>query len=250
MKIAFVLVLARYLRFRQNYRRLWGLLPPFALMLVPIALILKQPDLGTALVFVPALFAMLYIAGARMKHVLAIIGLGVALSPIAWFAGTDLPGFRHLPTLVKEYQRQRVYAMFQDDPATLQRTGYQQHYALTAFGSGGISGKGLGNIPVGNRVPEAHNDMIFALIGEQFGFFGAMIVIVAYIVLFAAGIEIASNTKEFPEPRGGDETHARYRRNPAVHQLWRIEPAGQLHGRRPAAQRRPESPAGDGPRGV
>ena len=67
---------------------------------------------------------------------------------------------------------------------------------MTAFGSGGFAGKGFGNIPLGQMVPEAHNDMIFSLIGEQFGFLGAAAVLVAYIVLFAAGIEIASNNRD------------------------------------------------------
>ena len=74
-KIAFVMVLARYLRFRSNYRTVTGLLAPFGLALVPIALILKQPDLGTALTFIPALFAMLFVAGARMAHLLSILAL-------------------------------------------------------------------------------------------------------------------------------------------------------------------------------
>jgi cell division protein FtsW (lipid II flippase) len=86
--------------------------------------------------------------------------------------------------------------MYSADPKTLQKTGFQQHNALIAFGSGGISGKGIGVIPVGQKVPEAHNDMIFALIGEQFGFFGSAVVLGAYIVLFTAGIEIAGSTRE------------------------------------------------------
>jgi len=195
-KIAFVMVLARYLRFRSNYRTLLGLLPPFALALIPIAMILKQPDMGTALIFIPALFAMLFVAGAKISHLLAVVGMGLAVTPLIWFSGTDLPVLRHMPELVRTYQRERVYAMFHSDPATLQRKGFQQHHALTAFGSGGFSGKGVGNIPVGQRVPEGHNDMIFALIGEQFGFFGSAAVLLAYIVLFAAGIEIAAATRE------------------------------------------------------
>src|SRR5438067_1103963 len=67
-----------------------------------------------------------------------------------------VPVFKHLPQFVKHYQRQRVYAMFSDDPAILQGVGYQQHHAEIAFGSGGLTGKGLGNIPVGRFVPEAH----------------------------------------------------------------------------------------------
>jgi cell division protein FtsW (lipid II flippase) len=86
--------------------------------------------------------------------------------------------------------------MFSDDPAILQGVGYQQDHAVTAFGSGGFTGKGMGNIPVGRFVPEAHNDMIFALIGEQFGFWGVAVVLGAYIALFTAGIEIAAATRE------------------------------------------------------
>lgn len=195
-KIAFVMVMARYLRFRKNYRSLGGLLAPFALAFVPLVLILKQPDLGTALVFLPTLFALLFVAGAKLRHLGAIFGLGLVLAPVVWMSGTDTPVFRHMPELVKKYQRERVYAMFSRDPRTLRTTGFQQEYAITAFGSGGITGKGFGEIPVGRIVPEAHNDMVFALIGEQFGFFGSMAVLVAYIVLFAAGIEVAGNTKE------------------------------------------------------
>ena len=196
-KIAFVMVLARYLRFRSNYRTVKGLLAPFTLALVPLALILKQPDLGTALVFIPALFAMLFVAGARIGHLLAIVGLGLAVAPLLWFSGSEgLPVFRHMPKFVKEYQRARVYAMFNDDPATRQHAGFQTDLAVTAIGSGGMVGKGLGNIPVGSRVPERHNDMIFALVCEQFGLIGAVAVLGSYIVLFAAGIEVAGSTRE------------------------------------------------------
>lgn len=201
MKISFIMVMARYLRFRSTYRTVLGLLPPFALAMFPLMLILKQPDLGTALTFIPVLFVMLYVAGAKMWHLAAVVAMGLMVAPIVWLAGPapegpGLPGFKYLPTLVKPYQRARVHAMFSSDPETLRDTGFQQHNALIAFGSGGVTGKGVGNIPVGQRVPEAHNDMIFALIGEQFGFFGAAVVLGAYTVLFAAGLEISSGTRE------------------------------------------------------
>lgn len=214
-KIGFVLVLARYLRFRSNYRTLLGLLPPFALCLLPVAMILKQPDLGTALIFIPTLFATLFVAGAKGWHLAAVVGMGLIAAPVLWFCGQhplrdaetgapagvcrhcpSVPVLRHLPQFVKHYQRQRVYAMFRDDEATRASTGMQQHTALVALGSGGLTGKGAGNIPIGRRVPEAHNDMVFALIGEQFGFFGSVVVLVAYGVLFVAGIEIAGSTRE------------------------------------------------------
>ena len=206
MKVAFILVLARYLRFRSNYRTFKGLIPPFALALVPLVLILKQPDLGTALVFIPILFSMLFVAGAKVSHLAAVVLVALSLTPVAWLAGTNadnepytrLPGFRYLPTVVKDYQRARVRALFtgDNDPATLKKENFQTYRAMTALASGGPTGKGPGNIPVGRHVPEAHNDMVFALIGEQFGFLGSAVVLGAYIVLFAAGIEISAATKE------------------------------------------------------
>ena len=201
MKIAFVMVLARYLRFRNNYRTLPGLFAPFALALFPVALIMKQPDLGTALTFIPALFAMLFVAGAKRWHLFAVLGMAIAAAPVMWLAGPapegpGLPVFKYLPAVVKPYQRERVKSMFNNDPKTQREKGYQQRHALIAFGSGGILGKGAGDIPVGQSVPEAHNDMIFALIGEQFGLIGSIAVLISYAGLFAAGTEIAGNTKE------------------------------------------------------
>jgi cell division protein FtsW (lipid II flippase) len=210
-KISFVLVLARYLRYRSNYRTVKGLLPPFAIALAPIILILKQPDLGVAALFVPTLIAMLFVAGAKVRHMLAVMGIGLMLVPIFWFAGKrydsdnsatrhrlpqlEMPVLRYLPSMMKEYQRARVKGMFIKDAKSAER-GYQQKMAMEAIGSAGWHGKGFFHIPVGRHVPEAHDDMIFALICEQFGLIGAVAVIGSYLVLFIAGIMIASNTKE------------------------------------------------------
>lgn len=197
MKIAFILALARYLRFRENYRTLIGLILPFVLCLAPVVLILKQPDLGTAIVFGPTLIAMLFMAGAKMRHIGAVLACGLLLAPALWLSGqAGVPVFEHGPDLIKDYQRNRVYAMFNDNEATRQSFGLQQHRALMALGSGGFAGKGLGQVPIGARVPEGQNDMIYALIGEQLGFVGCLVVIVAYVVLFAAGVEIAAGTRE------------------------------------------------------
>jgi cell division protein FtsW (lipid II flippase) len=196
LRLSFCMVLARYLRFRSNYRTLAGLVPPFALALVPFVLILKQPALGMALLFIPTLFAMLFVAGAKIRHLAGVVAMGAAMVPAVWLAGTDTPVFRHVPAILQNYQRARVKTLFRDDPTEAQGLGFQQEQARIAFGSGGITGKGMGNIPIGAGVPEAHNDMIFALIGEQFGLVGAAIVLAAYVVLFAAGIEIAAATRE------------------------------------------------------
>ena len=196
-KVAFVLVLARYLRYRSNYRTMGGLLRPFGLALLPVVLILKQPDLGVAALFVPTLLAMLFVAGAKVKHMAAVLGLGVAFVPVFWLSGQPgVPVLGHLPSLMKDYQRGRVRSMLARDPAASNGSGYQQGMAVTAIGSGGWTGKGPGHIPVGRLVPEAQNDMVFALIGEQLGLVGAALVLAMYLVLFAAGVYIAGATKE------------------------------------------------------
>jgi len=197
MKIAFILALSRYLRFRENHRKLPGLLVSFALCMGPVLLILKQPDLGTALVFLPTLLAMLYAAGAKLRHMLVVIVLGVLMMPVVWLSGQDhVPVLRNFPELMKKYQRDRVAALFDNSLETRRNEGYQQYMAVVAFGSGGTWGKGLGEIPVGQQVPEGHNDMIFALIGEQFGLVGAVAVVLCYLVIFVAGLEVAGATKE------------------------------------------------------
>jgi len=97
MKIGFIASLAYYLRFRKNYRTLGGLLVPFALALVPTALVLYQPDLGTAMLFLPVLFLMLFAAGARAKHLLTVIAMGLAMVPVFY-------------SMMHGYQRMRVDA--------------------------------------------------------------------------------------------------------------------------------------------
>ena len=268
MKIAFVMVLARYLRFRSNYRTMRGLLAPFAVALIPVAMIIKQPDLGMASLFVPTLFAMLFVAGARIKHLVLVAMMGIAMIPLLWFCGPKpdgpgIPVLKHMPVFVKAYQRQRVFAMFKSDPRTMRESAYQTQRAITAFASGGITGKGAAVIPIGKYVPEAHNDMIFALVGEQFGFVGAAVVLGAFLVLFAAGIEIAAATREpfgrliavgvvsllagadVCEPDGDAAPHAGDRRHAPVRQLRRQQHGRQFHGGGVAAECGAESAAGD-----
>jgi cell division protein FtsW (lipid II flippase) len=197
MKISFIMVLARHLRYRESQRTVRGLVFPIVLAAVPMMFILMQPDLGTCLVFVPTTLAMLYVAGAKARHFAAIFGTGIVLLPILWLSGqSHVPVLKHGPDLVKAYQRDRVVAMFKNDESTLQGTGYQQFFGLAAMGSGGLSGKGMGVAPVGKKVPESQNDMIFVVVGEQFGFLGSLVVLVAYGVLFVAAVEVAMHTKE------------------------------------------------------
>ncbi len=192
MKVALVLCLARYLRFRESHQTLLGVLPPLLLTLPPLGLILLQPDLGTSLVLVPLPFVLLYVSGARLSHLLPIVGLGLATVP-------GLVVLHHLGyrLFLKEYQWARILS-FLDPQADAAGSGYQIIQSLIAVGSGGLFGKGLG-IGTQNRLnflPERHTDFIYSVIGEEWGFFGSIGVLVLYALIFLGGIGIAARTRE------------------------------------------------------
>jgi cell division protein FtsW (lipid II flippase) len=156
-KIAYVLALASYLRYRSNYRRLTGLLLPLGLTFVPMGLILIEPDLGTAMLFLPTLFAMLIAAGAKLKNLALVIVLGLALAPAMY-------------PLLKPHQKDRITAMVAQvvgDTRYEQDIGFQGARAMTLAGAGGWTGVGeqhTSALVAYNRLPEDHNDMIFAVI--------------------------------------------------------------------------------------
>ncbi|NOZ21267.1 MAG: rod shape-determining protein RodA [Planctomycetes bacterium] len=198
-KVALILVLARYLMYRKNYRSLLGLIPPFLLTAIPIGLILVEPDLGTVLIMIPVLFAMLFAAGARLKHLIPIIVLGLlALPAVYLFCQIQSPGLKRIQRkLLKPHQKARIFA-FVNPSADKSGSGYQVINSLIAIGSGGFFGKGLGN-GTQNRLrylPEPHTDFIFSVIGEEWGFCGAIMVLALYAVLFLCGLNIADRTRE------------------------------------------------------
>jgi rod shape determining protein RodA len=123
MKIALIMSLAYYLRYRKNYRTMPGLLVPFAMALVPTALVLYQPDLGTAMMLLPVLFLMLFAAGARGKHLLAVMLMGLAMVPIFYSS-------------MRGYQRMRI------DSWLLHGCAERLHFALAQAAAEGDAAKG------------------------------------------------------------------------------------------------------------
>lgn len=189
MKPVLILALAYYLRFRSSYRQLKGLIPPFALTLLPMVLILKQPDLGTLLMLLPVLFAMLFVAGARLRHIITIIIAGLVTLPIFYQFG------------MKAYQRQRIDVVFKQnspDDKWQMGPGYQLRQSKIALGTGGIFGQGFaqGMFIEHALLPEDNNDLIFAIIGHQWGLVGCAMVILAYGAIVLFGIEVASATND------------------------------------------------------
>jgi rod shape determining protein RodA len=179
-KLAFILAMAWFLRVREsNIQSFWTVLLAWAFTAVPFALVLKQPALGTASVFFPVCFTMLWAAGARAHHLLiplGVVAVAVVLS-YYWVHVWDKP----VPFL-KPFQVDRIKVFF--DPSLDRRnTGYQADQAMIALGSGGMEGKGwrkgveteLGYLPKG----ATYNDLIFPVVGEDFGFRGAAALIIA-----------------------------------------------------------------------
>jgi rod shape determining protein RodA len=192
MKPVLILALARYLRYRSSFRTLPGLVPPFLLTLIPMVLILLQPDLGTLLMLLPTLFVMLWVAGARPVHLGAIIALGCATLPAFYFLG------------MHEYQRQRIDVLLRQrsaDEAWHMGPGYQLRQSKIALGTGGVLGEGYARgvfVEYRQRdlLPEEHNDFIFAIIGHQWGLFGCVLVLLAYGVIALCGMEVATLTND------------------------------------------------------
>jgi len=209
MKVAYILALAWYLRHRSSYRRLSGLLVPVFLSALPVGLILMEPDLGTSLLFIPVLLGMLFAAGARIRHLLLIVFVGLAALPLVWFK-------------MKPYQRSRIMTValqsdsfrekVAENPEDYRWTGVDRREALqwkvstgmqlvrskAALGSGGLTGQGWGRgaYVEYNFLPDRHNDFVFAIIGHQWGLFGCLIVLVCYVIIVLAGMEIAAITQE------------------------------------------------------
>ncbi len=188
-KIAYVLALAHYLMYRDNYRRLTGLVVPFLLTFVPVGLILREPDLGTSLLFLPVLFAMLFTAGARPRHLALVSFLGVLSLPVLW-------------TGMSAEQRSRVTALFsQKDVGPAPRgDGYHLHQSKRVLALGGAWGSEVQGMvaddPVLYHLPAGRTDFVFCLVGERWGFVGCLAVLALYLVLFTRGLMIAAATRE------------------------------------------------------
>ncbi len=188
-KIVYVLALASYLRFRDNYRRLAGLMLPMVLTFVPLGLVLVEPDLGTSLLFLPTLFAMLVAAGAKLRHLALVMVVGAALAPAMY-------------PLLEDHQKNRIKAMAAQivgDPRYENDIGFQAARAVTLAGAGGWTGVGQDHAAAlvrFNRLPEDHNDMIFAVIGCRWGMAGAGVVWCLYLALCLGGLKIASQCKD------------------------------------------------------
>lgn len=188
-KIAFVLVVAQYLRFRRTHRKFFGLLPIAGIAFVPLALILKQPDMGTALLFIPTLFALLAAAGARLRHLFIIVAVAALAAPAMY-------------PLLKPYQKARIMAVIgqiRGEREGAHDINYQSFTAQALAGSGRLTGNGDTHtraLAHFNPLPERHNDMIFSVVVARFGFLGGLGVLALYMMWICGALLSAGLCKD------------------------------------------------------
>ncbi|MCP3774087.1 rod shape-determining protein RodA [Paenibacillus sp. MZ04-78.2] len=192
VKLFTILLAAHLLHKRQGekLRFVQDLLPVGAVFAIPIVFILKQPDLGTALVFVGIFFGMLWMGNIRLSYMLTAVGAaGVAIGTVLWlyYADNEL-----LAKIIKPHQMSRIQTFL--EPASDPQKSWHYERALMAIGSGQLNGNALDQ-PQGS-VPYAYSDSIFAVVGEKYGFLGAAILLMLYLLLVYRMVGIILETKE------------------------------------------------------
>ncbi len=183
MKIAVPLMLAWYFSQREGMLRWKDYLFAAVLMILPVGLIVKQPDLGTALLISASGFFVFFFAGLSWRF---MVGIGVAVAaaiPMVW-------------PLLHEYQRKRVLTLIDPSQDPL-GAGYHIIQATIAMGSGGLAGKGWLNGTQSRLdfLPERHTDFIFAVFGEEFGLLGNVLLMLLFFLIIARGLVIAANAQ-------------------------------------------------------
>src|SRR5437762_11463458 len=184
-QIVVALFLAKFFGENRGEPQAPELLIGSGLTLIPLALIAKQPDLGTAVTLLPVFFAIAYLAGMRMR-ILGVLLLAILLAaPVAWkFA-------------LKDYQKSRI-STFLDPSQDAKGAGYQQIQARITVGSGGLSGKGFKQGTQGQLrfLPEVDNDFIFSVLAEEHGFVGVLVALGLYLFVILRSLEAARLAKD------------------------------------------------------
>jgi cell division protein FtsW (lipid II flippase) len=188
-KLAFIVALSQYLMYQDHYRRLGGLIPPFLVALIPAGLILKEPDLGSAMLFLPVLFAMLFAAGARPRHLALVAMLGGLSLPVFWWG-------------MNSEQKSRITTLFsqRDGGPAPQGDGYHLHQSKLVLSLGGLWGSEVAGMPLDDpdayHLPAGQTDFVYCWVGERWGLWGALATLGLYAMLFTSGLSIAAATRD------------------------------------------------------
>jgi len=181
MKIAMPMMLAWFFQQREAMLRLSDYAVAAVILLLPTALIVRQPDLGTAVLVLAAGCYVIFFAGLPWKIIVALAASAVAAAPLAW-------NFMH------DYQRARILTLLDPEKDPLGK-GFHIIQSTIAIGSGGILGKGWGQGTQAQLefIPERHTDFIFAVVAEEFGMIGNLVLMTLYALLIGRGLMIAAN---------------------------------------------------------
>jgi rod shape determining protein RodA len=177
-KVATLLLLTRYLSAKEKT----DIFIPLLIVTVPFILIARQPDLGTASIFLVLGLVLVYLAGAALKHLLLLVGFFFFTSPLVWF-------FLH------DYQKRRILT-FLDPSRDPLGAGYNIIQSKIAIGSGRLLGKGFLNSTQSSFLPGNHTDFIFSSFAEEWGFLASFLVILLYLFLIIRAIEISLHAKD------------------------------------------------------
>jgi len=185
MKIVMPLMLAWFFQARAGQLRWQSYAIAAVLLAVPVGLIVRQPDLGTALLVVAAGFCVIFLAGLAWKALIALFVFGAASLPVIW-------------SVLHDYQRERVMTLIDPTSDPLGK-GFHIIQSTIAVGSGGITGKGWthGTQAHLEFIPERTTDFIFAVYSEEFGLAGNLLLLVLYLLLIGRGLMIAGNAPNF-----------------------------------------------------
>jgi rod shape determining protein RodA len=190
VKLVLILAVARYFANLGGRSLTWKeIFKAFALVGIPLLMVLKQPDLGTALTYTPILIAGLFLGGTSLRQGLILLTCGAALIAGVWSSGK----------ILKPYQKARLTSFINPDNDP-RGTGYQLLQSKIAVGSGGIWGKGAakGTQTQGDFLPIPHADFIFAAFSEEHGFVGAIFVLLLYFLILMRLIQNAQTAADLP----------------------------------------------------
>jgi len=185
MKIALVLALARYFHGAsiEDIGRPLFLVPPIALVFAPAGLVMRQPDLGTAILLIASGGALFFLAGVRLWKFALVIASGLAALPVGWH-------------FLRDYQKDRILIFLDPDEDPL-GAGYHITQSKIALGSGGLFGKGFlqGSQSHLNYLPEKQTDFIFTMLSEEFGMVGGLVLLGLYVLLLVYAYAIAMSCR-------------------------------------------------------
>lgn len=185
VKVGLIISLAKYMdKHKEDINSPFVLLKTLVLAFFPVALILMQPDMGTAMVFVIIIAAMLFAGGIKWKYIGLAFIVGLMSLPVIWMR-------------LDNFQRDRIFN-FLDPERDTSNTGYQALQGRIAIGSGKMFGRGLfkGTQTQFNYIPEKQTDFIFAVLAEELGFIGGASLIVLYFILLYRIVKIAKNSTD------------------------------------------------------